>query len=279
MKAVTSVSGGKTSCMMALEFPTDYYVFAVVLIDHPNSAPKDPGLLRECQHRLPGFVASAEADLTLLNILRLEQEIGKEIKWLASEYSLDRFMAGTTDLPGYRAKSPMLPNKRTRFCTVQTKLNPIFWHCYLNYFDGDPIFMNIGLRVDEPNRVDNWTCDNDKYRYAAACHLASKKYRWNCVDWRVSQFPMHENHIDSLDVAKYWLNKGWQFPEVSNCRFCFHHRDLQQQRQAELEPENLTWWLDWEQRTGKTFGDRALADILRQPLLNVFDDAPCHCTD
>ena len=32
MKTVTSVSGGKTSAMMALEFPTDHYIFAVVLV-------------------------------------------------------------------------------------------------------------------------------------------------------------------------------------------------------------------------------------------------------
>lgn len=51
MKTVTSVSGGKTSAMMALEFPTDHYIFAVVLTDHKLSAPKDKGLLRECQDR------------------------------------------------------------------------------------------------------------------------------------------------------------------------------------------------------------------------------------
>jgi hypothetical protein len=73
MKTVTSVSGGKTSAMMALEFPTDHYIFAVVLTDHQPSAPKDKGLLREVQKRIPWFVASHEADLTLLNMLRLEQ--------------------------------------------------------------------------------------------------------------------------------------------------------------------------------------------------------------
>jgi hypothetical protein len=33
MKTITSISGGKTSSMMAVEFPTDHYVFSVVLTD------------------------------------------------------------------------------------------------------------------------------------------------------------------------------------------------------------------------------------------------------
>jgi hypothetical protein len=111
MKSVTSVSGGKTSAMMALEFPTDHYIFAVVLTDHQPSAPKDKGLLRECQNRIPWFVASHEADLTLLNMLRLEQELGRRIDWVASQYSLDRYLWQDTDLVGYRSHGKfMLPN-------------------------------------------------------------------------------------------------------------------------------------------------------------------------
>jgi len=281
MKTVTSVSGGKTSAMMAIEFPTDHYIFAVVLTDHALSAPKDKGLLREICDRIPWFVASHEADLTLLNMLRLEQELGKRIDWVASQYSLDRFIACDTEAVGYRAKKPMLPNPRHRFCTEQTKLVPMFWHCYLNYFDGEtPLLMNIGFRWDEPTRVETWTCDKDKFKFPKSCSTVGRKQQQHSlVEWRVSQFPMHEHGISRLDVAKYWLEKGWQFPEISNCRFCFHHRDIEQQRQAQLEPENLQWWLGQEEKIGHTFGNRPLKNILAQPLLAVYDEAPCHCTD
>lgn len=78
MKTVTSVSGGKTSAMMAVEYPTDHYIFAVVLTDQIEVAPKDKGLLRECQDRIPHFKASRELDQALINVLRLEQLIGKK---------------------------------------------------------------------------------------------------------------------------------------------------------------------------------------------------------
>lgn len=293
MKTVTSVSGGKTSSMMAIEFPTDHYIFAVVLTDHLPSAPKDKGLVREIQDRIPWFVASHEADLTLLNMLRLEQELGKRIDWVASEYSLDRYIAKDTDLPRYRSNNltgkgtldaiivykRMLPNHRVRFCTEETKLVPMFWHCYLNYFDGMPLIMNIGFRWDEPKRVGSWTCDKDRFKFPKSCSIhGGRRQKHSSIEWRVSQFPMFDAGISKLDVAKYWLEKGWQFPEISNCRFCFHHRDIEQQKQAQIEPANLQWWLEQEEKSGHTFGKRPLVDILAQPSQNIHN-APCHCTD
>lgn len=342
MKTVTSVSGGKTSAMMALEFPTDHYIFAVVLTDHKPSAPKDKGLLRECQNRIPWFVASLEADLTLLNMLRLEQELGKRIDWTASEYSLDRYLANDTDLAGFRSRKTLLPNASKRFCTVETKLKPMFWYCYLNYLTlvkeeglveeddifvlDEPLLMHIGFRWDEPERVNGWTCDKEKFKFPLSawtgigdwkrlddhkklCSLFFRKRQVHTeIEWRISRFPMYEHRISKLDVAKYWHDKKWEFPnyqyknydlgyysqvskfriaknkwiypEVSNCRFCMNHRDIEQQRQAELEPDNLQWWLEWEQKTGHTFGKRPLQNIIAQPLLDVYGDRePCHCTD
>jgi hypothetical protein len=322
MKTVTSVSGGKTSAMMALEFPTDHYIFAVVLTDHKKSAPKDKGLLRECQNRIPWFTASHEADLTLLNMLRLEQELGKRIDWVASQYSLDRYLWQDTDLVGYRSntiaskvpldaiveKKKMLPNATHRFCTEETKLVPMFQYSFNNYLNAfracdikskqeilileEPLLMNIGFRWDEPQRVDGWTCDKEKFKFprkawtglsedGKSCSLFFReRQQHEKMEWRISRFPMYEHGISKLDVAKYWLEKGWQFPEVSNCRFCFNHRDIEQQRQAELEPDNLQWWLEQEEKTGHTFGKRPLKNIISQPLLDVYGDRePCHCTD
>lgn len=280
MKTITSLSGGKSSSMMALRFPTDHYVFAVVLTDHQPSAPKDKGLLRECQNRISHFVASHEADLTLLNMLKLEQELGQKIDWVAAEHSLDLFALGQTDLPGFRSGKALLPNARTRFCTIEQKLKPIFWHCYLNYWDDDPFLMNIGFRFDEPQRVAGWTCDNDKFKFPVSCGLSQgSQWKYKKIEWRISQFPLFTGGVTRNDVVSFWDKKGWQFPDISNCRFCFHHRDIEQQRQAKLEPENLQWWLGMESEVGSSFGRRPLQDILAQPLLDVYDQAPCHCTD
>jgi hypothetical protein len=282
MKSVTSVSGGKTSAYMAFHYPTDYYIFSVVLTDHAPSAPKDSGLLREAQARIPGFIATHEADQTLANVLRLEQELGKPIQWVAAEYSLDRFVSQQTDLPNYRSGGPMLPNKQLRFCTIQQKIMPIFWHLWRYWWDGDPVLMNIGFRWDEPRRVEGWNCDNDKVKAPVACGLTpDKRWQYTTVEWRVPQFPLYDDRISHNTIRQFWNRKGWVFPEISNCRFCFHHTAVQLQRQAVLEPENLQWWLAQEERVGASFGTRPLAEILRQPVLDVFDDnrQSCFCGD
>ena len=97
MKTITSISGGKTSSMMAVEFPTDHY--AVVLTDQIEVAPSDKGLLREIQDRIPGFKASRELDQTLINVLKLEQLIGNRIDWVAAPFTFDELIHQTTDYP------------------------------------------------------------------------------------------------------------------------------------------------------------------------------------
>lgn len=280
MQTITSVSGGKTSCYMALHYPTDHFVFAVVLTDHKPSAPKDKGLLQECQKRIPHFVASHEADQTLINVLRLEQKLGREIKWVAAEYSLDQYVLGQTDQPGYRLGHPMLFNARTRFCTVEQKIKPIFWHCWTQ-FSGEPVLMNLGFRWDEPQRVKNWNCKNDRMRYPVSAPIKGGNLTYQEVEWRVPNFPLYHDRITHDDVRHFWQREGWVFPGVSNCRFCFHHTEVQLQRQALTEPENLQWWLEMERRVSKTFGRRPLNEILQQPVLGVFDElsTSCFCSD
>lgn len=282
MKTVNSISGGKSSCMIAVEFPTDYYVFSVVLTDQIEVAPKDKGLLRECQDKVPHFKASRELDQTLINVLKLEQLIGKRIDWVAAPFTFDDLIYQRTGHPGFRKGSPMLPNATKRFCTEQLKLIPLFWHCYLNYYDDSPLLMNIGFRWDEPKRVEGWTCDKDKFKYPHACSTEGRKqWQYSQCEWRVSSFPLYEDKITKELVKDYWEKKGWLFPSVSNCDFCFHHRPIQQQIQASLYPERAKWWAKIEQNTGHTFNKQSIESILAQTILdNVFDDIQsCSCTD
>lgn len=209
MKTITSVSGGKTSAMMAVEFPTDHYVFAVVLTSQKAAEPKDKGLLRECQDRIPWFEASRELDQTLANVLRLEQLIGKGIDWVAAPFTFDQLILQRTDYPGFRNNHPMLPNSRARFCTEQLKIMPIFWHCFLNYYEGTPMMMNIGFRWDELRRVESWNCSKDKIRYPSSCSLLGRRqWQYLDVEWRISHFPLYEQRIDKFEVAKYWEARG-----------------------------------------------------------------------
>lgn len=178
----------------------------------------------------------------------------------------------------------MLPNPTKRFCTEQLKLMPIFWHCFLNYFDESPLLMNIGFRWDEPRRVEGWNCDKDKFKYPFACSTSGRKqWQYNKIEWRISHFPMYEGMITKSDVVDYWEKKGWVFPSISNCDFCFHHRSIQQQVQASAFPERSQWWIGMEEQAKSTFGSSSLESILSQGIINsVFDNADesmCHCTD
>jgi hypothetical protein len=69
MKTITALSGGKSSAYMWLHNPTDYCLFSLALTSDPATAPKDSGLLREVQCRIPGFVGTTESELTLKNLL------------------------------------------------------------------------------------------------------------------------------------------------------------------------------------------------------------------
>ena len=82
---ITSLSGGRTSAWMALNYPTDYYVFALVRTDDPGHIPQDAGLVSAVRKKCPDFVGSLELPDTLRCVLELEQAIGKEIKWVWGE--------------------------------------------------------------------------------------------------------------------------------------------------------------------------------------------------
>lgn len=279
LKTVTSVSGGKTSAYMALHYPTDFYIFACVLTNHEPSISTDKGLTRECTRRIPHFVASHEDDRTLRIVLQLEQELGREIKWVAADFSLEDYVKGTTDLPGYRTNSTRLFNSLKRFCTVEQKIKPIIEHCYSFVDAKNPVIMNLGFRYDEPKRVEQWKCKNDKTKLALSCPVEKGNWRYLEYEWRISDFPLYRDRVTHESVRSFWLNKGWEFPEISNCRFCPFHTDTQLQRQSNHHPGNLGWWLDLEKTSaGHTFGKRPLLDRLNQPLLNVYE-SPCHCTD
>ena len=277
LRTVTSVSGGKSSAYMALHYPTDHYVFAAVLTKDKNAIPKDEGLLRECQNKLPQFEASRELDQTLLNLFSLEQELGQAVEWTAAQITYDDLI-----------DTGMLPNRLTRTCTHQLKLEPIFWHCYLNYYDGElPLLMNIGFRSDEGKRVERMgDCKHSKYKFSPHCDLSGQfagKHRWIELDWRINSFPMWENDISKSEVVNFWLEKGWVFPQISNCDGCFFHRPQELWYQYQTYPERMQWWADQEEKLGVTFNkeqsyERIFSD---QPLFDVRvdKDEACNCTD
>lgn len=273
MLSVTSLSGGKTSSYMAIHYPTDKYVFAVVKTTDPNAVPKDKGLLKEIQDRIPGFVASRELDETLLAVLRLEQEIGQKIDWVSSELTYDDLIR----------QKQLLPNRRIRACTQELKIRPIFEYCYNLPSLGGMVSMNIGFRWDEKNRASKLLEECDKaysFRYPFSCSTTTKKQQWKTIEYRIPNFPLIDNHVSRTDVLKYWLSKGWSFPSVSNCDFCFFHSVKENREQLEKYPERFKWW-ESQEEGGRQWNNEYSYSELRDSSDSI-KELPlfsCHCTD
>ena len=51
------------------------------------------------------------------------------------------------------------------------------------------------------------------------------KHKHRTHEYRIPHCPMIDAGIDQLDVMKFWADKGWQWPLVSNCAHCFYHDD------------------------------------------------------
>jgi diphthamide synthase (EF-2-diphthine--ammonia ligase) len=78
MQTINSLSGGKTSSYMAVHYPADYNIFALVTIEDVNCQPKDKSLVQKISDKIgKEFIATAEDDKTLKVIFDLEQKIGK----------------------------------------------------------------------------------------------------------------------------------------------------------------------------------------------------------
>ena len=138
MLKVHSLSGGKTSSYMAMHYPADYNVFALVTINDQSCAPKDAGLIKKVSDKLQkDFIATAEDDQTLVAMFDLEQLIGREIIWV-SGISFDDCVD---------TKGGWLPSKLRRFCTIEMKIRPIWdwWFKNIN----QKIKMGIGYRYEE----------------------------------------------------------------------------------------------------------------------------------
>lgn len=290
VKTINSVSGGKTSAYMYLNYPTEHSVFACVLSNHRSNKPRDLGVLRECQSRIPWFEGSMELEQTLKAILELEQLKGKEIKWVAADYTFEDFVKGNTDLPKYQ--NPMLPNSRQRFCTEQLKLVPIFNYCYSFLFEPNTLLlMNIGFRFDESQRVAKYDkgCKLNYIDFAYKCVInksAIYKYKWKRnFYWRELNFPLFSDKITKDIVNAEILKTGINFPEVSNCAYCFFHRTQEHQLQFKQNPEQIQSWLEMEKYVStfyngqKTFHAKLKLKDIIEGLDNKTENVSCFCTD
>jgi len=87
MKTLNSLSGGKTSSYIAVHYPADYNVFALVTTRDKSCLLPDKKLRQKVSDKLnKEFIGTLEDDVIIHTMFDLEQYIGQEIKWVSGDY-------------------------------------------------------------------------------------------------------------------------------------------------------------------------------------------------
>lgn len=233
MLTVHSLSGGKTSSYMAVHYPADYNVFALVTIDQPNCKPKDKSIIQYVSSKInKEFIATAEDDLTLFVMMDLEQKLGKEIIWVTGK-SFDELI---------KYKYDYLPNSLTRYCTTEMKMRPIFdwWHKNI----GEKIKMGIGYRYDEQERKDRFT-----EKFKGIVGKRGTRNKWEELEWREGWFPLIDDKIIHPTIVKWANDSGMAFPLDSNCVGCFHKPVQQLRKNFDTNPDKMDWFTNKEEKS------------------------------
>jgi len=248
---INSLSGGKSSAYMHMNYPADKDIFALVCVDDHNINRgywrKNPDLLKYANDKLGTyvdiygeFIGTPEHPTIVKCMYQLEQLSGREITWVRG-VSFDKLI---------QTIKKAIPNQRMRFCTTEMKIYPIFYHCLL-YWD-TPCLMNIGFRYDEMERTERFTTH---IKYRRSLDLRSMKYNWETNPfWREGRFPLIDNKVEHSQVQDYWADKHIVWPKDSNCQMCFW-KPLQQLRKNFDDPDHAIpmWGAIMEEMIGHTF--------------------------
>ena len=254
MKTINSLSGGKTSSYLAMNYPVDYNIFSLVCIDDENCRPSDKKMVQAVNDKFEKygylkkygeFIATAEDDKILKVMFDLEQMLGSEIVWVRHQ-SLDWWID----------KKGMLMNMNMRYCTTETKIIPICeWvvNELMLKEDMQPVFMNQGIRLDEFERGKKG--DNREYRNKIITGKSKNgtRNKWTEYFWAVGNYPLIYDRISHYSIQEYWKSKNILFPEDSNCVGCFW-KDVQQLRKNwDNQPNKMQWFSDQEKRKNHFF--------------------------
>jgi len=244
MKTVNSLSGGKTSSYIAVNYPADYNVFALVRTDDQKCLFPDPKIRQIVSDKIgTEFIGTLEDDLIIYTMLDLEQFIGKKIDWITGE-SFDKIIKKAG---GY------LPNIMTRYCTSKMKVEPIAQWCFENM--ELPVKMRIGFRANEISRANRMIekqvngLENFKFKVGQK----NNRNKWAELPYRSVEFPLIKDIIFKDTVEEFWKNKPVRFAYMNNCIGCFHRNELLLKLMSEKYNEKFDWFISKENENNCTF--------------------------
>jgi hypothetical protein len=270
MKTINSLSGGKTSSYIAAKYPADYDVFALVRTDDKNCLFPDKKLRQEVSDRIgKEFIGTLEDDTIIYTMLDLEQYIGRKITWVSGN---------TFDEITTRKDKVYLPNKVQRFCTVEMKIEPMFYWWAENI--GEPTETRIGFRANETRRANNMLerCNEDglsTFKATFEKHPDGRN-KWEEVPYQKPSFPLIMDNIRKDHIEQYWKDKLVRFAWMNNCVGCFHKTPLLLRKMFDKHPNKLEWFAKRERESinGASWRSDILYDDVKKwnSQFELFDD-------
>lgn len=245
MKTITSISGGQTSAFVAVNYPSDYNVFALVRTDDPKCKYPDAKIRKLVEDRIQKpFIGTLEDDKIITTILDLEQMLGRKIDWVS----------GITYDEVVRTKGGWLPNKLHRYCTYWLKIEPMFYWWAEKI--GEPVKMQIGFRANETRRAKTMhekLNENGLLEFKATFEKNNRgQNKWEQVEWQKPVFPLIENPTYKDEIQRFWGLRPVEFAELNNCVGCFHRNPILLRKQFDEHPNKMDWFARQEQgREGK----------------------------
>lgn len=270
MKTLNSLSGGKTSSYIAANYPADYDVFSLVRVEDQNCKFPDEKIRREVEDRIQApFIGTAEDDMIIYTMLDLEQYIGRPITWVTGR---------TFDEITTRKDKVYLPNKVQRFCTIEMKIEPMFYWWAENI--GEPIETRIGFRANEMRRAKNMLdrCNADGLTEFKATFekLPDGRNKWQNVPYQKPAFPLIEAGLFKDTIEEYWKDKPVRFAWMNNCVGCFHKNPMLLKKMWEKHPNKLEWFAKRERESinGATWRSDITYDEVKawNAQFELFDD-------
>jgi hypothetical protein len=243
MKTCNSISGGKTSAYIAVNYPADYNVFSLVRTNDKNCLFPDAKLRQIVSDKLGvEFIGTLEEDAIIYTMLDLEQMLGTKIDWVTGK---------TFDEIINRNGKRYLPNVTQRFCTTEMKLQPIF-NWWKNNFN-EIIEMRIGFRANEMSRAKTMLEKTNKNGILEFKDIIGKRKtqnKWGLIEWQKPSFPLIQDAIFKDKIEEFWKGKNVRFAFMNNCVGCFHKNELLLKLMSEKHPNKFDWFVKQEQNTG-----------------------------
>ena len=267
MKTVNSISGGKTSSYIAVNYPADYNVFALVRTDDKSCMFPDSKIRQMVSDKIGReFIGTLEMDEIIYTMFDLEQYIGQEIQW-TSPLTFEQVIEN---------KANYLPNKVARYCTTELKTMPVLYWMY--DLIKEPVIMRFGYRANETGRAKSMMSkvDDDGFTKVKATFMKLKDGRnsWEEYKYCKPEFPLINDNVYKDKIEKYWLDKPVRFAYMNNCVGCWWRSELLLKKMYEKNPNKMDWFAEQENKSKGTFKTGITYEQIKKHKLQMelFDD-------